>query len=70
MRPMEERPLRILAADDSAVMRGVMWKLFQRHAEDRSSELPRMELCGVALDGMDCLESVKRSVPGCSGIGS
>jgi two-component system chemotaxis response regulator CheB len=63
MGPMEERPLRILAADDSAVMRGVMWKLFQRHAEDRSSELPRMELCGVALDGVDCLESVKRLSP-------
>ncbi|MBB5338110.1 protein-glutamate methylesterase/protein-glutamine glutaminase [Tunturiibacter gelidoferens] len=63
MGPMEERPLRILAADDSAVMRGVMWKLFQSHAEDRSSELPRMELCGVALDGVDCLESVKRLSP-------
>ncbi|WP_433963923.1 chemotaxis protein CheB [Tunturiibacter gelidiferens] len=63
MGPMEERPLRILAADDSAVMRGVMWKLFQMHAEDRSSELPRMELCGVALDGVDCLESVKRLSP-------
>jgi two-component system, chemotaxis family, protein-glutamate methylesterase/glutaminase len=60
---MEERPLRILAADDSAVMRGVMWKLFQMHAEDRLSELPRMELCGVALDGVDCLESVKRLSP-------
>lgn len=63
MGPMEERPLRILAADDSAVMRGVMWKLFQSHAEDRSSELPRMQLCGVALDGVDCLESVKRLSP-------
>jgi two-component system chemotaxis response regulator CheB len=63
MGAMEERPLRILAADDSAVMRGVMWKLFQMHAEDRSSELPRMELCGVALDGVDCLESVKRLSP-------
>jgi two-component system chemotaxis response regulator CheB len=63
MGPLDERPLRILAADDSAVMRGVMWKLFQMHAEDRSSELPRMELCGVALDGVDCLESVKRLSP-------
>ena len=63
MGPMEERPLRILAADDSAVMRGVMWKLFQRHAEDRSSELPRMELCGVALDGVD-LERLAVQTPG------
>ena len=63
MGSMDERPLRILAADDSAVMRGVMWKLFQMHAENRSSELPRMELCGVAQDGVDCLESVKRLMP-------
>jgi two-component system chemotaxis response regulator CheB len=63
MKPLDERPLRILAADDSAVMRGVMGKLFRMHAEDRSSELPRMELCGVAQDGVDCLEAVKRLMP-------
>ncbi len=63
MKAFDERPLRILAADDSAVMRGVMGKLFRMHAEDRSSELPRMELCGVAQDGVDCLEAVKRLMP-------
>src|SRR5271170_1648370 len=63
MGTLDERPLRILAADDSAVMRGIMWKLFHMHAEDRSSELPRMELCGVAQDGVDCLESVRRLAP-------
>ncbi|WP_158945035.1 chemotaxis response regulator protein-glutamate methylesterase [Granulicella sp. S190] len=63
MGSLEERPIRILAADDSAVMRGVMAKLFQMHAEDRSSELPRMELCGVARDGTDCLDQVKRLIP-------
>src|ERR1700677_2409506 len=63
MRALDERPLRILTADDSAVMRGVMGKLFRTHAEDRLSELPRMELCGVAQDGVDCLESVKRLMP-------
>jgi len=63
MGTLDERPLRILAADDSAVMRGIMWKLFQLHSEDRTSELPRMELCGVAQDGVDCLESVRRLVP-------
>jgi two-component system chemotaxis response regulator CheB len=63
MGTLDERPLRILATDDSAVMRGIMWKLFQMHAEDRSSDLPRMELCGVAQDGVDCLDSVKRLVP-------
>jgi two-component system, chemotaxis family, protein-glutamate methylesterase/glutaminase len=63
MGTLDERPLRILAADDSVVMRGIMWKLFQMHGEDRSSELPRMELCGVAQDGVDCLESVGRLAP-------
>lgn len=63
MSTLDDRPLRVLAADDSAVMRGIMWKLFQMHGEDRSGELPRMELCGVAQDGVDCLESVKRLTP-------
>ncbi len=56
-------PLRILAADDSAVMRGVMRSLFLAHAEDAASELPRMELCGVARDGVECLEAVSKLRP-------
>jgi two-component system, chemotaxis family, protein-glutamate methylesterase/glutaminase len=63
MNTSKERPLRILAADDSVVMRSILWKLFLMHAEDRSSELPRMELCGVARDGVECLEQVKRLCP-------
>ncbi len=59
----EQRPLRILAADDSAVMRSILWKLFLMHKEDRSSELPRMELCGIARDGMECLEQVNQLRP-------
>lgn len=58
-----ERPLRILAADDSAVMRGIMRKLFQMHGEDRLSGLPAMELCGVAQDGVECLDAVARLSP-------
>lgn len=63
MRTVNERPLRVLAADDSAVMRGIMHKLFLMHGEDRLSELPRMELCGVARDGVECLEAVQRLGP-------
>lgn len=59
----KERPLRILAADDSGVMRSVLWKLFLMHAEGRSSELPRMELCGIARDGVECLEQVRQLCP-------
>jgi len=57
------RPLRVLAADDSAVMRGILRKLFEQHNNDKASELPRMELCGVARDGVECLEAVKRLAP-------
>jgi two-component system chemotaxis response regulator CheB len=63
MSTSEERPLRILAADDSAVMRSILWKLFLLQKEDRSSELPRMDLCGIARDGVECLEQVKQLCP-------
>lgn len=58
-----EQPLRVLAADDSAVMRGIMRKLFERHAEDRVSRLPAMELCGTAQDGLECIDAVGRLKP-------
>jgi two-component system chemotaxis response regulator CheB len=63
MSTSEQRPLRILAADDSAVMRSILWKLFLLQKEDRSSELPRMDLCGIARDGVECLEQVKQLCP-------
>jgi two-component system chemotaxis response regulator CheB len=63
MRALMGRTLRILAADDSAVMRGIMRNLFATHAENRSSELPLMELCGVARDGVECLEAVNQLRP-------
>jgi two-component system chemotaxis response regulator CheB len=63
MSTSEERPLRILAADDSAVMRSILWKLFLLQKESRSSELPRMDLCGIARDGVECLEQVKQIRP-------
>lgn len=63
MSASNKKPLRILAADDSAVMRSILWKLFLMHAEDRSSELPRMELCGIASDGVECVELVERLGP-------
>ena len=63
MKISEERPLRVLAADDSAVMRGIMRTLFQRHAESGRSELPKMELVGVARDGVECLEWVEAQGP-------
>ncbi|WP_348266022.1 chemotaxis response regulator protein-glutamate methylesterase [Edaphobacter paludis] len=58
-----EQPLRVLAADDSAVMREIMRKLFEMHGEDGPSSLPRMELCGTAQDGVECLEAVGRLGP-------
>jgi two-component system chemotaxis response regulator CheB len=58
-----ERFLRVLAADDSAVMRGVMRTLFQRQAELGRTDMPKMELIGVVRDGVECLESVETLSP-------
>ncbi|RSL15259.1 response regulator receiver-modulated CheB methylesterase [Edaphobacter aggregans] len=63
MRDFGERPLRILAADDSAVMRGIMRHLFLTHGGNPKGEQPRMELCGVARDGVECLEAVQQLKP-------
>ena len=63
MRMQRERPLRVLAADDSAVMRGILRELFAMHDEDRCSDLPPMELCGLARDGVECLEAVRLLYP-------
>ncbi|MEO6910976.1 MAG: chemotaxis response regulator protein-glutamate methylesterase [Edaphobacter sp.] len=60
---ISKEPLRVLAADDSAVMREIMRKLFAMHGEDWLSRLPPMELCGTAQDGVECLEAVGRLSP-------
>ena len=60
---MSGNALRVLAADDSAVMRGIMRSLFLAHAADGRSELPRMDLCGLARDGVECLDAVKELRP-------
>ncbi len=48
--------LRVLAADDSAVMREVMRTVFAMHAESGDPSLPRMELCGAVRDGVEAVE--------------
>ncbi len=57
------RTVRVLAADDSAVMRGVIRTIFQLHASDTSSRLPAMELCGVVRDGQEALDCVRALQP-------
>ena len=57
------RTVRVLAADDSAVMRGVIRTIFQLHASDSSSRLPAMELCGVVRDGQEALDCVRALQP-------
>lgn len=58
-----KRPIRVLAVDDSAVMRGVLKTLFLLHQEKRRGDLPEMELCGVVEDGVECLAAVLRLRP-------
>jgi two-component system chemotaxis response regulator CheB len=57
-----KRPLRVLAVDDSAVMRGILRTLFAAHAE-RPGTLPAMELCGMVQDGVECLKAVLQLRP-------
>jgi two-component system chemotaxis response regulator CheB len=52
------RPIRVLAADDSAVMRGVLKALFPIRREKPLRNLPSMELCGLVTDGVECLSAV------------
>lgn len=54
----ERRPLRVLAADDSAVMREVLRRVFKLHAADADTLLPPMELTAVVEDGIEALEAV------------
>lgn len=59
----DRRPLRVLAVDDSAVMRGVLKTVFDLHASQGDLSLPRMELCGLVRDGVEALEAVKTLTP-------
>jgi len=57
------RPIRVLAVDDSAVMRGVLRTLFAQHPAKRRDGLPEIELAGVVEDGVECLAAVLRLRP-------
>ncbi|SNS37064.1 two-component system, chemotaxis family, response regulator CheB [Granulicella rosea] len=63
MDSLRQRPLRVLAADDSAVMRRVLKTIFDLHADGIGTGLPAMELCGCVRDGMECLEAAARLRP-------
>ncbi len=60
---MKRRVVRVLVADDSAVMRGILRTLFAAHAEKPQGDLPPMEVCGEAADGVECLAAVHRLEP-------
>jgi len=49
--------------DDSAVMRGVLRALFQIQGLKKAGNLPAMELCGMAEDGVECLTAVVQLRP-------
>ena len=63
---MGDNRLRVLAVDDSAVMREVLRTIFEQHRVEREAQrtsLPAMELCGVVCDGFECLDAVERLQP-------
>ena len=55
--------IRVLAADDSAVMREVLRMVFAMHANAGSRMLPAMELVAVVKDGVEALEAVRTMHP-------
>ena len=55
--------MRVLAADDSAVMREALRIMFDIHARFGDARLPRMELCGVATDGIEALAAASDLKP-------
>jgi len=63
MHKATDRPIRVLAVDDSSVMRGILRRLFQMQEQRQPSDLPAMQLCGVAEDGVECLAAVNRLRP-------
>ena len=54
----DNKPIRVLAADDSAVMRGVLRTLFSTQRQRHPASGPAVELCGVVHDGLECLSAV------------
>ncbi len=59
----ENNPLRVVAADDSPVMRKVLHMMFELYAREANFALPRMELCEVVGDGNEALAAVERQSP-------
>jgi two-component system chemotaxis response regulator CheB len=57
------RTLRVLAADDSAVMGEVLRMVFALHASSGDKTLPPMELLGVEKDGIEALQAVRTLRP-------
>lgn len=57
------RSIRVLAADDSAMMRSALLQTFELQARESRGSLPAMELCGIVRDGLEALEAVERLRP-------
>jgi len=59
MQKVQRKVLRVLVADDSPVLRGTIRTLLAMHRENGNAELPGMEICGEAHDGVQCVEMVR-----------
>ena len=59
----DHKPIRVLVADDSAVMRGILRTLFAAHEQKQPAGAPALELCGLVKDGVECLAAVLKLRP-------
>jgi two-component system chemotaxis response regulator CheB len=57
------KPIRVLVADDSAVMRGILRALFSAYQQKQPKGAPALEICGLVKDGIECLAAVPELRP-------
>ena len=58
-----QRPIRVLVADDSVVMRNILRQVLTGPRDAALLSLPCMEVCGMAADGLQCLDRVRDLAP-------
>ena len=61
--PGQETPIRVVVAEDSVVMRSILRSVLTGPRPPALRGLPPIELCGMAADGIECLDAVRNHKP-------